>query len=81
MVIFMMIFENKEVFYMEECYDYFNCRESNCCKYNKKDNPCWECDTNLCKTHNEAMIFLRNDFENKNDACKLCLYYKQFNNY
>ena len=61
---------------MEECYDYFNCSESDCCKKNNKDKACWEYTGDSCKTHNEAMKFLRDSFESKKDACKLCLYYK-----
>ncbi len=63
---------------MEECYEFFNCSKHSCCKQNNKDKACWEYETTLCKTHNEAVNFLRDSFENKKDACKLCLYYKQF---
>ena len=61
---------------MEECHEFFNCKALTCCKHKNTYKACWDCDATMCKTHNSAVEFLREGFDNKNDACKLCLYYK-----
>ena len=61
---------------MEQCYEYFDCKKSDCDKYKNKDKPCWEYNITSCKSHNDAMNFLCESFDNKIDACELCWYYK-----
>lgn len=61
---------------MEKCYEYFDCKEIDCCV--RKDNAkhCWDIDDDLCLTHSPDVIFLRKEFKNKKEACKFCFYYK-----
>ncbi|MCW8932374.1 MAG: hypothetical protein OQL19_19330 [Gammaproteobacteria bacterium] len=62
---------------MKECYEYFNCESVDCSKYNNPGENCWDVERDWCHAHSPAVIFLREEVENKKEACKLCFYYKE----
>ena len=64
---------------MEECYEFFSCLQFKCISYKNKHIDCWLTEGDCCKTHTEAMSWLREEMVEKPEACKLCLYY-QFRN-
>ena len=61
------------------CYTYFNCKEMDCIRRKNLSLNCWDIDDVRCHTHSPGFKEIRNQFENKIDACKLCIYYKEIN--
>jgi len=58
------------------CYDYFNCKEYDCIRRSNLSENCWNIDHVLCKAHSPGFKKIQSQFENKLDACKLCVFYK-----
>ena len=63
----------------EFCYEYFNCKELDCSRRKNLVMNCWDVDDVDCKSHSENFERLKEQFETKLEACKLCNYYKRIN--
>jgi hypothetical protein len=63
----------------EFCYEYFNCKEYDCIRRKNLAMNCWDIDDVKCKSHSEHFGTLKNRFETKLEACKLCNYYQRSN--
>ncbi len=58
--------------YMEQCYDYFQCKKTECPSYTRNpEKQCWETDNTLCNSP-QQIVMVKYD-KNK---CAYCLYYK-----
>ena len=57
---------------MEKCYDYFDCKQTECIVFqNKVDHTCWKTEGTLCFFPPLTPIIDDND---KKDKCNFCLY-------
>ncbi|MCU7835436.1 MAG: hypothetical protein KZQ83_09285 [gamma proteobacterium symbiont of Taylorina sp.] len=62
---------------MNQCYEYFECIDTTCVKYNNLDEPCWMLENTACEIHNDdfKMIY---EIEDKKELCKTCLYFRDY---
>lgn len=60
----------------DTCYEYFKCKELSCIRREYPSKQCWEVDDVLCKSHSHGFQQIKEHFDNKLDACKLCIYYQ-----
>ena len=63
----------------ETCYEYFDCKEYDCIRRKMPNKNCWEIDDVECQSHSKEFEKLKNLMGSKLEACKLCIYYKQYN--
>ena len=63
----------------EMCYEYFDCKAIDCIRREKLDMNCWDIDDVRCCAHSEDFEKLRKILGSKLEACKLCIYYKKYN--
>lgn len=64
---------------IETCYEYFNCKELNCMRRDHPSKQCWEIVDVKCQSHSEQFELIKKQVKNKLEACKLCMYYKEYN--
>ena len=62
---------------MERCWEYFECNQTRCKMYGKKEGPqCWTIRDTQCAPH--GMKELMDHFQlSKNEACDTCIYKKE----
>ena len=61
---------------MEQCYDFYDCKESECVK-RTDDRNCWEIEGTLCEEH--VMDHIKKLVQiSGGSVCEYCSYYKQY---
>lgn len=60
---------------MEECYEFFACKKTDCIKRSINNQPCWEVEGTLCATHGVDIKELQKGLGSKLEVCKYCIYY------
>lgn len=57
---------------MEKCYDYFDCKKTECVMFqNKDDQPCWNTERTLCFFPPLTPLV---EAVNEKEKCDYCLY-------
>ena len=60
----------------EICYDYFDCKAFDCVRRKDLSRNCWEIEDVKCQSHSPAFETIKQQFNSKLEACKLCIYYQ-----
>lgn len=57
-----------------KCYEYFDCKLTDCPMFQDDSRPCWEQDNTLC--NNPCKEVMVRHGEKRIEACKVCCYYR-----
>lgn len=60
----------------DACYEFFNCKELTCFRREDLTQQCWEIDDVRCQSHSKQFDYIKKQFNNKLESCKLCMYYQ-----
>ncbi len=58
----------------EPCHEYFGCKQTACKMYGQSVTECWRVEGTLCCS--EGISCVRKSLPSKQEACKLCQYFK-----
>jgi len=64
----------QEPFRMEQCFDFFGCKKTDCPMFQFPNSNCWETDGTLC--NNPCQGVVNSQKLTKETVCKICLYYQ-----
>ncbi len=59
------------LFIMEKCYEYFDCKQTECVMFQKGDQPCWKTEGTLCFFQPITPLVEEVNYKEK---CDFCLY-------